>query len=228
MVCGDETQKPFPLLVWDLKEKKLVYDLRQVNHDFMTELSAIDDEGHYVACVCQELNSTEANYVVVYDLQSGTVFKKWKPGSPVSSLAIASSTKMVIVGTHNCSIRIYELMSGTSKYQLRLHNYPATNLAISEDGKRCLSWSRKENCLRLWDIVNGVYLGGFSPDSEISCAELSFDGSMVLFALHASTLVYCLSTLLGKDVAKRNKSEAEIEAKSYGDPELSLVDLNAK
>lgn len=52
-VCGDETQKPFPLLVWDLSSRKLLYDLRIPHHDFVTNLSAITNDGHYVVCVCQ-------------------------------------------------------------------------------------------------------------------------------------------------------------------------------
>lgn len=45
LVCGDETQKPFPLLVWSLQSKKLLYDLRIPHHDFITSLSAITHEG---------------------------------------------------------------------------------------------------------------------------------------------------------------------------------------
>jgi WD40 repeat protein len=52
LVCGDETQKPFPLLVWDLNSKKLLYDLRIPHHEFLTNLSAITKEGHFVCCVC--------------------------------------------------------------------------------------------------------------------------------------------------------------------------------
>lgn len=33
LVCGDETQKPFPLLVWHLTQRKLLYDLRIPHHD---------------------------------------------------------------------------------------------------------------------------------------------------------------------------------------------------
>ena len=53
LVCGDETQKPFPLLVWDLTSRKLLYDLRIPHHEFVTSLSAITKEGHFVCCVCR-------------------------------------------------------------------------------------------------------------------------------------------------------------------------------
>lgn len=52
-VCGDETQKPSALLVWDLELRKLMYDLRIPHHEFITCLAAITKEGHYVSCVCR-------------------------------------------------------------------------------------------------------------------------------------------------------------------------------
>lgn len=53
LVCGDETQKPFPLLVWNLASRKLLYDLRIAHHDFITKLAAITYEGNYVCCVAK-------------------------------------------------------------------------------------------------------------------------------------------------------------------------------
>jgi hypothetical protein len=58
LVCGDETQKPFPLLVWDLTSRKLLYDLRIPHHEFVTSLSAITKEGHFVCCVCRVRSKT--------------------------------------------------------------------------------------------------------------------------------------------------------------------------
>lgn len=53
MVCGDEVQKPFPLLVWNLNKRKLVYDLRQAKHEFITSIQAIGSSGKFVVCACQ-------------------------------------------------------------------------------------------------------------------------------------------------------------------------------
>lgn len=55
-VCGDETQKPSALLVWDLELRKLMYDLRIPHHEFITRHAAITKEGHYVSCVCRVSN----------------------------------------------------------------------------------------------------------------------------------------------------------------------------
>lgn len=53
MVCGDEVQKPFPLLVWNLNHRKLVYDLRQAKHEFITSIQSIGSSGRFVVCACQ-------------------------------------------------------------------------------------------------------------------------------------------------------------------------------
>ncbi len=53
MVCGDEVQKPFPLLVWNLNKRKLVYDLRQAKHEFITSIQSIGSSGKFVVCACQ-------------------------------------------------------------------------------------------------------------------------------------------------------------------------------
>ena len=52
-VCGDEVQKPFPLLVWDLPNRKLIHDMRLAGHEFVTSMSQITQNGCYVASVCR-------------------------------------------------------------------------------------------------------------------------------------------------------------------------------
>lgn len=50
MVCGDEIQKPFPLIVWNLNDQKLIYDFRVKKHEFITSIQAISASGHYLVC----------------------------------------------------------------------------------------------------------------------------------------------------------------------------------
>lgn len=139
-VCGDETQKPFPLLVWDLSNRKLLYDLRIPKHEFITRLSAISNDGHFVVSVCQvlqhyhfylyiqysilnfsqqECGSNSPNHLVVYDLQSGTQFKKWKPEH--NSVSVAISTRcagVVINGMENNDLLVWDMCTGALKYVL--------------------------------------------------------------------------------------------------------------
>lgn len=113
LVCGDETQKPFPLLVWNLQSRKLLYDLRIPHHDFLTSLSAITHEGSYVCCVCHEIDEPNPNFIVVYDLQSGTLFKKWKPSCDTVSIEISSQGGCVISGLDDSRILVWDLITGT-------------------------------------------------------------------------------------------------------------------
>lgn len=136
-VCGDETQKPFPLLVWNLNERRLLYDLRLDRHEFITRMSAISDDGHFVVSVCRQLgdgnetssgqtNSSSSagatksspNFIVIYDLNSGTLFKKWKPGLDSCSVAItlsANRSGKVINTIIDSSILVWDLATGSKR-----------------------------------------------------------------------------------------------------------------
>ena len=56
LVCGDETQKPFPLIVWNLFEQKLIWDFRQANHEFLTDILSVSTNGKYLICACKVRN----------------------------------------------------------------------------------------------------------------------------------------------------------------------------
>lgn len=145
-VCGDETQKPFPLLVWNLNERRLMYDLRLDRHEFITRMSAISDDGHFVVSVCKQIGDTSdsqlhgsssgansgstssftgalghkssPNFIVIYDLNSGTLFKKWKPGLDTCGVAISLSANRsgkVINTIVDSTILVWDLATGSKK-----------------------------------------------------------------------------------------------------------------
>jgi len=160
LVCGDETQKPFPLLVWNLASRKLLYDLRIPHHDFVTSLSAITHEGHYVCCVTKEVDEPSANFIVVYDLQSGTLFKKWKPGVNTVSLEISSKDACVISGLEDGRVLVWDLVTGACKWSLLGHTAPVDFLRLDADGGCFLSADSKarDRSLRLWDLNKGNFI----------------------------------------------------------------------
>ena len=159
LVCGDETQKPFPLLVWHLTQRKLLYDLRIPHHDFITTLSAITHEGSYVCVVAKELAEPTPNFIVVYDLQSGTLFKKWKPSCNTVSLAISQANTCVIAGLDDARIMIWDLVTGNCRCTLTGHNAPVTLLKLDPLGKILLSGDKegRDKSIRLWDLNTGIY-----------------------------------------------------------------------
>ncbi|CAH2245203.1 jg24976 [Pararge aegeria aegeria] len=157
LVCGDETQKPFPLLVWSLTSRKLLYDLRIPHHDFITSRAAITYEGSYVCVVSRELDEPSPNFIVVYDLQSGTLFKKWKPGCDTVALAISSVDGCVVSGLADTRILVWDLVTGNCRLTLRGHVAAPSLLRLSKSGGVLLSTDHtcKDLSVRLWDLHTG-------------------------------------------------------------------------
>ncbi|KAM7353853.1 uncharacterized protein ACRADG_005773 isoform 2-T5 [Cochliomyia hominivorax] len=195
LVCGDETQKPFPLLVWHLTQRKLLYDLRIPHHDFITSLSAITHEGSYVCVVAKELNEPTPNFIVVYDLQSGTLFKKWKPTCNTVSLAISQVNACVIAGLEDAKILIWDLITGNCRSTLIGHNAPVTYLKIDPMGKVLMSTDKegRDNALRLWELNTGKSLAVFKPPGQISACEVLPNCTYVVVALKNRTEILTLS-----------------------------------
>lgn len=87
-----------------------------------------------VACVLlfpflvpsQEVDEPAPNFIVVYDLQSGTLFKKWKPGVNIISIAISSAGSCVIVGLEDSKLMAYDLITGAGQHLNFYHEYECT------------------------------------------------------------------------------------------------------
>lgn len=60
------------------------------------------------------MDEPSANFIVVYDLQSGTLFKKWKPGVNTVSLNISSRDGCVISGLQDGRVLVWDLITGAS------------------------------------------------------------------------------------------------------------------
>lgn len=80
--------------------------------------------GSYVCCVCHELDEPNPNFIVVYDLQSGTLFKKWKPSCNTVSLDISSQGGCVISGLEDARILVWDLITGKQyiPFKFKQHN----------------------------------------------------------------------------------------------------------
>ncbi|XP_054164759.1 uncharacterized WD repeat-containing protein alr2800-like [Oppia nitens] len=215
-VCGDETQKPFPLLVWDLTNRKLLYDLRIPHHEFITKLAAISNDGHYVVSVCKELNTTSPNSIIVYDLQSGTLFKKWKPECNSVSLAISTQTGCVLNGIESGEVLVWDLTTGTKKHSLTGHTSAPDVLQATEKVNYFLSYdsSGTDPNIRIWELDSGSCLMVYTPESQISCCRLSPDGNALVFGVLASM---ALKTVLLNNKNKSSDESNDSSLAQYGD-----------
>ncbi|UYV85146.1 hypothetical protein LAZ67_X004724 [Cordylochernes scorpioides] len=214
-VCGDETQKPFPLLVWNLDSRKLVHDLRIPHHEFLTKLAAISDDGHYVACICREINEDAPSFIVVYELESGTLFKKWKPEAHSCSIAISSQGSCVINGLFNAWLMVWDLSTGTRRFTFQGHCAPVDQIQIDEPGNRCATFDSagRDRSVRVWDLNRGECVCVFTPDVPLLCCQLAVDGRSLVVSLEGNneliTMIIC-----------KNSSPEDLHSPiaSYGDP----------
>lgn len=215
-VCGDETQKPFPLLVWDLANRKLLYDLRIPHHEFITRLSAISGDGHYVVCVCRELSDSAPNFIIVYDLQSGTLFKKWKPERNSCSIAISAQGGCVVNGLDNCFVLVWDLATGARRYTLKGHNAPVDQIRLDESGFKSLTYNSDgiDRSVRVWDVMKGECLAVFTPDLAVTCCELTLDGKAVVMGLEGYDRVFC--HLLHGGEGDQSPSQSRPASNTYG------------
>lgn len=133
--------------------------------------------GSYVCVVAKELAEPSPNFIVVYDLQSGTLFKKWKPSCDTVSLAISQANTCVIAGLEDARIMVWDLVTGNCRCTLTGrcqgvniknilfktflhfpgHNAPVTLLKLDPYGKVLLSGDSegRDRSIRLWDLNSG-------------------------------------------------------------------------
>ncbi|XP_056647037.1 NACHT and WD repeat domain-containing protein 2 isoform X1 [Diorhabda sublineata] len=217
LVCGDETQKPFPLLVWNLKSRKLLYDLRIPHHHFITALSAITYEGNYVCCVCYEIAEPNPNFIVVYDLQSGTLFKKWKPSCNTVSLEISSQGGCVISGLEDARILVWDLITGNCRWSLSGHTAPVSSLKLDPTGGYCLSRDLecRDRSIRIWDLNKGELVAVYTPKMKISACEITSHGRFVVLALDGYKNLVTLE-LRGPNVPEKPQHEVFGEEENTG------------
>lgn len=156
--------------------------------------------------VAKELNEpTTPNFIVVYDLQSGTLFKKWKPSCNTVALAISQVNACVIAGLEDAKILIWDLVTGNCKCTLIGHNAPVTYLKLDPLGKVLLSFDKegRDSAIRMWELSSGEKTGRvpshccltssllfpakslavFKPPAQISTCEILPNGAFVVLAL---------------------------------------------
>lgn len=81
----------------------------------------------------QEVDEPSPNFIVVYDLQSGTLFKKWKPSVNTVSLDISSKDGCVLSGLEDGRILVWDLITG--KYINKLALNPQLTVIVYSGGQ---------------------------------------------------------------------------------------------
>lgn len=179
MVCGDEVQKPFPLLVWNLNERKLVYDLRQYKHEFITSIQAIGSTGKFMVCGSKE-EGEQKNCLIVYDLSTGLLFKKLKAKVNYISVEISEELNLIIACLENAQILIYDLINGSLKNTIKSNSHPVDKikLIVSKKANYFLTYDTKGSdwTIKLWSLdQDDILINSFTCPSRIISCNINSD-----------------------------------------------------
>ncbi|KAA0203477.1 hypothetical protein HAZT_HAZT000658, partial [Hyalella azteca] len=172
----------------------------------------------YVACVCREKEEHAVNFIVVYDLASGTLFKRWKPGASSLALTISTPGGSVVAALEDATVTANDLVTGNPRWLVKGHTYPADTIRVDPRGTFVLTYDSTghDRAIRIWDMQTGASLSVWTPDSPVTACEVSADSRCVVVALAGRadliTLVIAHKTLPGLE-------DVKVDEKIYGNEE---------
>ncbi|CAF0715148.1 unnamed protein product [Brachionus calyciflorus] len=220
MVCGDEVQKPFPLLVWNLNQRKLVYDLRQAKHEFITSISSISSSGKYVVSACQEEGEPK-NCLIVYDLTTGQLYKKLKAKENFVSVEISEESNVIIACLENSQIFVYNLEDGSKKFTINSNRFPVNKIKLLDSNEFYKNYFLTYDThgydltIRLWDMTKGDQL-----ISSVTCPSR-------IISLDVNSSVLNFDNLVDKETANcETQDQLFITACLFGIKELYMIKLD--
>eukprot|EP00240_Pyramimonas_obovata_P001515 CAMPEP_0118930588 /NCGR_PEP_ID=MMETSP1169-20130426/7222_1 /TAXON_ID=36882 /ORGANISM="Pyramimonas obovata, Strain CCMP722" /LENGTH=495 /DNA_ID=CAMNT_0006872965 /DNA_START=141 /DNA_END=1624 /DNA_ORIENTATION=+ len=164
--------------------------------------------------------------VFIWDLESalgvsdGIRFNEGQPPleanghkESVYSLAVNETATMMVSGSTECSLRVWDPRTGVKQFKLKGHTSNVKALVLDASGRRCLSGS-SDNTVRLWDLgqqrcvqtfamhqdsvwalavdpsFTKVYSGG--RDKQVFVTDLHTRSSVLLFKEEEPILKLCL------------------------------------
>ncbi|MEH2097426.1 hypothetical protein [Nostoc sp.] len=116
-------------------------------------------------------------------LSTLTGHKDW-----VKAVAITPDGKIAVSGSHDCTLKVWDLYSGIEILTLRGHRAWIQGVAITSDGKIAVSASI-DGTLKVWDLRNGTELRTLiGHTSAVSAVTISLDGQLAVSASEDKTL----------------------------------------
>jgi WD40 repeat protein len=107
----------------------------------------------------------------------------------VNSVAFSPDGKRVVSGSHDMTIRIWDVESGQVVVgPLEGHTSYVSSVAFSPDGKRIVSGS-DDRTIRIWDVESGQVVGPLEGHTDyVSSVAFSPDGKRVVSGSYNKTI----------------------------------------
>ena len=130
-------------------------------------------------------------------------------GSMVESVAFSQDSSQVASGSHDKTVRIWNVMMGEVEAELKGHTNWVRSVAFSQDGSRVVSGS-DDQTVRIWNVATGEVEAKLKGHTKsVKSVAFSQDGSRVV------------SGSDDKMVRIWNVMTGEVEAELKGDDENS-------
>ena len=131
----------------------------------------------------------------------------------VSSILISSDNQLLITGSYDKSIKIWELSTGQIIDTLQGHSEAITCLAISNDNKTLISGSR-DKTIRFWYLkqkkVVKTFGGWFSGHSQAMISVVIDSKNNVLLSASADNLIKIWDLKQSKEIKEINCKSGQI------------------
>lgn len=108
----------------------------------------------------------------------------------VNSIAVTADSKLVISGSDDNTVRIWNLETGEEVLILTGHTKAVTSVAVTWNESRVISAS-SDHTLKVWDLSSWELIASFTGESALRCCAVAPDG-VTIVAGEASGRVHFL------------------------------------
>jgi WD40 repeat protein len=98
----------------------------------------------------------------------------------VSSVAFSSDRQYLVSGSHDYTVRVWDVATGIQLRIMTGHENEVSSVAFSGDGKKLRVVSGSDDCtVRVWDTMTGAELRTMHHEQGVNCVAVSHDGQLI-------------------------------------------------
>jgi WD40 repeat protein len=107
---------------------------------------------------------------------------------PVAAVAVTPNGRWIISGSHDYTLRVWELETGAEVHNLQGHKGKVWSVAVTPDGRRAVSASF-DHTLKVWDLEGGMEIHTLKGhSSDVNKVAMTPDGQRAVSASDDRTL----------------------------------------